>query len=102
MAAPCPADIVRRPPQPERPTLSDDPRKTPKSKYTADRNFAGAFEGETVSRRRFMTLTAHGAGAVAASAFLLPTLGFAAGTAIFHRPTVEWESVGKPEDFPND
>ena len=29
----------------------------------------GAFEGETVTRRRFMTLTAHGAGAVAASAF---------------------------------
>ena len=43
-----------------------DPRKTPKSKYTADRDIAGAFEGETVTRRRFMTLTAHGAGAVAA------------------------------------
>ncbi|MSW96716.1 MAG: (2Fe-2S)-binding protein, partial [Actinobacteria bacterium] len=29
--------------------------KPPKSKYTADRNIPGAFEGETVTRRRFMT-----------------------------------------------
>ncbi len=79
-----------------------DPRKTPKSKYTADRDFGGAFEGETVTRRRFMTLTVHGAGAVAASAFLLPPLGFAAGSAIFERPEAKWESVGAPEDFPTD
>jgi menaquinol-cytochrome c reductase iron-sulfur subunit len=79
-----------------------DPRKTPKSKYTADGNFAGAFEGETVTRRRFMTLTAHGAGAAAVSAFLLPALGFAAGSALFDRPPVQWETVGKPEDFPTD
>jgi Rieske Fe-S protein len=79
-----------------------DPRKTPKSKYTADREFAGAFEGETVTRRRFMTLTVHGAGAIAVSAFALPTLGFAAGSAIFERPEAQWESVGVPEDFPTD
>jgi len=80
-----------------------DPRKTPKSKYTADRPYyAGSFEGETVTRRRFMTLTAHGAGIVATSAFLLPALGFAAGSAIFERPEVAWETVGKPEDFPDD
>ena len=47
-----------------------------------------------------MTLTAHGAGAVAASAFVLPALGFAAGSAIFERPEVQWETVGAPEDFP--
>ena len=79
-----------------------DPRKTPKSKYTADRDIAGAFEGETVTRRRFMTLTTHGAGAVAASAFVLPALGFAAGTALFHRPPVQWETVGAVDDFPSD
>ena len=79
-----------------------DPRKTPKSKYTADREFAGAFEGETVTRRRFMTLTVHGAGAIAVSAFALPTLGFAAGSALFERPEAQWETVGVPEDFPND
>lgn len=79
-----------------------DRRQLPKSKYTADRNMPGAFEGETVTRRRFMTLTVHGAGAVAASAFVLPALGFAAGSAIFDRPPAEWESVGPPEDFPAD
>ena len=79
-----------------------DPKKQPKSKYTADRNIPGAFEGETVTRRRLMTLTAHGAGAVATSAFLLPALGFAAGSAVFERPKPHWEPVGKPSDFPND
>jgi menaquinol-cytochrome c reductase iron-sulfur subunit len=80
-----------------------DPRKNPpQSKYTADRNIPGAFEGETVTRRRLMTLTVHGAGAVAASAFLLPALGFAAGSAIFERAPVIWTPVGKPGDFPND
>jgi len=77
-------------------------RKTPKSKYTADRNIPGAFEGETVTRRRMMSLTTNVAGAVAASAFLLPALGFAAGSAIFERSPVIWTPVGKPEDFPND
>src|SRR5215217_8275831 len=79
-----------------------DRRKLPKSKYTADRHIPGSFEGETVTRRRFMTLTVHGAGAVAASAFALPALGFAAGSAIFERPEVQWETVGVPEDFPSD
>jgi Rieske Fe-S protein len=78
-----------------------DGRREPKSKYTADRNIAGAYEGETVTRRRFMTLSAHGAGAVATMAFALPALGFAAGSALFDRPDVRWEPVGKPEDFPN-
>ena len=77
-------------------------RKEPKSKYTIDRGMPGAFEGETVTRRRFMVVTANGAGAVAASAFVLPALGFAAGSAIFERPEVQWETVGAPEDFPTD
>ena len=78
-----------------------DVRKQPQSKYTADRSIPGAFEGETVTRRRLMTLTVHGAGAVAASAFLLPALGFAAGSAIFDRAPVVWTPVGKPGDFPD-
>ena len=78
------------------------PRKDPKSKYTADRNIPGAFEGETVTRRRFMTLTAHGAGAIAVSAFALPALGFAAGSAIFERPDVEYQVVGEPDEFVTD
>ena len=51
-----------------------DGRREPTSKYTEDRGFAGAFEGETVTRRRVMTLTAHGAGAVAVLSFTLPAL----------------------------
>ncbi len=76
-----------------------DGRKEPKSKYTLDRGMPGAFEGETVTRRRFMTMTAHGAGAVAVTAFALPALGFAAGSALFDRPPVEWKPIGAPEDF---
>jgi Rieske Fe-S protein len=76
-----------------------DGRREPKSKYTLDRGMPGAFEGETVTRRRFMTLSAHGAGAVAVSAFALPALGFAAGSALFDRPAVEWQAIGAPEDF---
>jgi len=79
-----------------------DPRKQPKSKYTADRNIPGAFEGETVTRRRMMTLTVNGAGALAAAAFTLPALAFATGSALFDRPPVRWEAVGAPGDFPND
>jgi menaquinol-cytochrome c reductase iron-sulfur subunit len=68
------------------------------SKYTIDRNMPGAFEGETVNRRRFMTLTAHGAGAGAAAAFALPALGFALG-AIFKREPFSWQIIGRPTDF---
>src|SRR5688500_13185934 len=74
----------------------------PKSKYTLDRGMPGAFEGETVTRRRFMNLTAQGAGGIAVAAFALPALGFAAGTALFERPPVDWQRVGAPEDFPDD
>ncbi len=77
-------------------------RKQPQSKYTADRNIPGAFEGETVTRRRFMVMTTHAAGGIATAAIALPALGFAAGSAIFERAPVIWTPVGKPEDFPDD
>jgi menaquinol-cytochrome c reductase iron-sulfur subunit len=79
-----------------------DPDKQPKSKYTVDRNIPGAFEGETVTRRKAMVIGSQAAGGIAASAFLLPALGFAAGSAIFERAPVIWTPVGKPEDFPDD
>jgi menaquinol-cytochrome c reductase iron-sulfur subunit len=69
-----------------------------KSKYTADRNMPGAFEGETVTRRRFMDLAANGAGAVAAMAFTLPALGFALGPLLSREP-FDWQAVGTPQDF---
>jgi menaquinol-cytochrome c reductase iron-sulfur subunit len=79
-----------------------DGRREAKSKYTEDRGIAGAFDGETVTRRRMMTLTTHGAGAVAVAAFTLPALGFALGTALFERPEVTWQPIGKPDDFKPD
>ena len=54
-------------------------QKQPKSKYTVDRKIPGAFEGETVTRRRAMVVAGQAAGGVAAAAFILPTLGFAMG-----------------------
>ena len=78
--------------------MADDPRQT-KSKYTADRMIPGAFEGETVTRRRFMTGTVNVAGAVAASAFVLPALGFALGP-VFEKHEQRWQAVGTPDEFP--
>jgi menaquinol-cytochrome c reductase iron-sulfur subunit len=73
-------------------------RRQTKSKYTLDRRIPGAFEGETVTRRRFMTGTAHAAGAIAASAFALPALGFAIGP-VFERHHEAWQDVGPVGDF---
>jgi len=70
-----------------------------RSKYTLDRRYPGAFEGETVTRRRFMTVGGQSAGGIAAAAFLLPALGFAVGP-IFKSTPHRWESVG-PEDLFN-
>jgi menaquinol-cytochrome c reductase iron-sulfur subunit len=68
------------------------------SEYTADRMIPGAFEGETVTRRRFMTGTAHTAGAIAAASFALPALGFALGPLV-KAPPHFWEDIGPTEDF---
>jgi Rieske Fe-S protein len=61
----------------------------------------GAFDGETINRRRFMTATVHGAGALAAAAFTLPALGFALGP-IFAREPFSWQPIGTPSDFTED
>jgi Rieske Fe-S protein len=75
-----------------------DKRRKQSSKYTLDRGIPGAFEGETVTRRRFMTGTVHTAGAIAAGAFTLPALGFAIGP-IFKSTPHRWESAGPVGDF---
>ncbi|MDX6727710.1 MAG: menaquinol-cytochrome c reductase iron-sulfur subunit [Baekduia sp.] len=77
------------------------PKKQVKSKYTADRGIPGAFEGETVTRRRFMVGTAHATGAIATSAILLPALGFALGP-LFEEHKMRWQPVGTPDEFSND
>jgi nitrite reductase/ring-hydroxylating ferredoxin subunit len=60
---------------------------------TDDRGLPGAFHGETLTRRRLMTGTASAAGAIAAAAFTLPTLGFAIGP-VFDRAPSFWQPVG--------
>ena len=75
-------------------------RRAAKSPYTADRNIPGAFEGETVTRRRFMTGSVQLFGGIAAAAIGLPTLGFALGP-VFEREKSHWEDVGAAADFPD-
>jgi menaquinol-cytochrome c reductase iron-sulfur subunit len=58
----------------------------------------GAFEAETVTRRRFMNVAAQGSGLVAVAAFTLPALGFALGP-IFSRVPFDWQPIGPPSDF---
>jgi Rieske Fe-S protein len=76
-------------------------RRQTKSKYTTDRMIPGAFEGETVTRRRFMTGTAHTAGAIAAGAFALPAIGFALGP-VFEKTKERWQDIGALDVFPDD
>jgi menaquinol-cytochrome c reductase iron-sulfur subunit len=78
--------------------MADRHREGTTSKYTADRQMPGAFEGETVTRRRFMGVVTNGAGAVAAMAFTLPALGFALGP-IFSRVPFDWQPIGPPADL---
>jgi menaquinol-cytochrome c reductase iron-sulfur subunit len=58
----------------------------------------GAFDGETVTRRRFMTGTAHTAGAVALAAATLPALGFAVAP-VFEHTADTWQEVGPLSRF---
>jgi Rieske Fe-S protein len=60
----------------------------------------GAFEGETVTRRRFMNITTQGAGIATVAAFTLPALGFALGP-LFSREPFNWQVIGLPADFPD-
>ncbi|MGH2839505.1 MAG: ubiquinol-cytochrome c reductase iron-sulfur subunit [Solirubrobacteraceae bacterium] len=75
--------------------------KDKKPKTTAGAQIPGAFEGETVTRRRFMTGTVHGAGAIAAAAFVVPSVGVALGP-VLEKTEEHWQPVGPPEDFSAD
>jgi len=80
--------------------VANPPKNKPrKSRYTKERGTPGAFEGETVTRRRFMTGGALAVGGVASAAFGLPALGFALGP-LFEKttPTV-WQDVGAEDEF---
>jgi menaquinol-cytochrome c reductase iron-sulfur subunit len=73
-------------------------RRTTRHTTTEDLGLPGAFEGETVSRRRFVTKTTHAAGAIAAAAFTLPALGFAIAP-IFQRSAENWQMIGPLSQF---
>jgi len=59
----------------------------------------GAFEGETVTRRRFMSGGALAAGGIASAAFGLPALGFALGPLFTDGTEDPWQDVGAEADF---
>jgi menaquinol-cytochrome c reductase iron-sulfur subunit len=67
-------------------------------KLTSERQIPGAFEGETITRRRLMTGAAGGLGAAAGAAIGLPVLGFALGP-VFKGTEDRWERVGAPSEF---
>jgi menaquinol-cytochrome c reductase iron-sulfur subunit len=82
--------------------VADPPKFDKKSRYTEGRGTAGAFEGETVTRRRLMEGSAHLAGAVAITAIALPGLGFALGPIFEDTIPTRWQDVGPEDDFDNE
>lgn len=60
----------------------------------------GAFEGETLTRRRLMSSTAMLAGGAAVAAAALPGIGFAIAP-IFRRLPTMWQPVGAADSFPD-
>lgn len=76
-------------------------RRPAQSKYTIDRGIPGAFEGETVTRRRLMVFAANATAGVAIGGVVLAATGFAAG-----QPFVEvdtgWHDVGPLDEIPDD
>jgi len=80
--------------------VDDTPEKVDKkSRYTEGRGIAGAFEGETVTRRRLMEGTALAVGGIATMAFTLPALGFALGPIFEDTNPTRWQDVGPVDDF---
>jgi menaquinol-cytochrome c reductase iron-sulfur subunit len=59
----------------------------------------GAYEGETVTRRRLFTGGALAAGGIASAAFGLPTLGFALGPVFEQTEAGRFQDVGPVSDF---
>src|SRR5205807_413817 len=83
------------------PSLAD-PSKRPHKKqspYTVDRGMPGAYEGETVTRRRLFTGGALAAGGIASAAFGLPALGFAVGPLFEKTEAANFQDVGPEADF---
>ena len=82
--------------------MADPPTYDAKSRYTENRGVAGAFEGETMTRRGLITGTALAAGGIATMAFALPGLGFALGPLFEDTVPTRWQDMGPEEDFNED
>ena len=79
--------------------MADPPKIDKSSRYTQGRGIAGAFEGETVTRRRLMEGGVQLAGGVAVAAIALPALGFALGPLFEDVTPTRWQDVGPEDDF---
>jgi quinol---cytochrome c reductase iron-sulfur subunit, bacillus type len=79
--------------------VADPPKFDKKSRYTEGRGIAGAYEGETVTRRRLMEGGAQLAGGVAVAMIALPALGFALGPLFEETEPERWMDVGPEDDF---
>jgi menaquinol-cytochrome c reductase iron-sulfur subunit len=79
--------------------VADSPKFDKKSRYTEGRGIAGAFEGETVTRRRLMEGGVQLVGAVAVAGIALPALGFALGPLFEDTIPTRWQDVGPEDDF---
>ncbi len=86
--------------------VADKPSKQPPPKggakpspYTADRGIPGAYEGETVTRRRLFEGSAMAIGGIATAAFALPALGFAVGPIFEDDSPRRWQPIGAEPDF---
>jgi menaquinol-cytochrome c reductase iron-sulfur subunit len=77
----------------------DSPKFDKSSRYTQDRGIAGAFEGETVTRRRLIEGTVLLTGGIATMAFTLPAVGFSLGPIFEDTTPTRWQAVGPPDDF---
>jgi menaquinol-cytochrome c reductase iron-sulfur subunit len=69
------------------------------SDFTSERRSPGAYEGETVTRRRIFTGGALAVGGLATAAFGLPALGFAVGPIFSQTEPHRWQDVGAQADF---
>lgn len=78
---------------------TNPPGKKKKSPYTADRGIPGAYEGETITRRRLFSGGALAAGGIATAAIALPALGFALGPIFERQEPTHWQDVGSTDDF---
>jgi menaquinol-cytochrome c reductase iron-sulfur subunit len=79
--------------------VADPPKFDKTSRYTEGRGIAGAYEGETVTRRRLMEGGVQLAGGVAVAMIALPGLGFALGPLFEDTIPTRWQDVGPEDDF---